>query len=341
MKMVLEAKRSIRPFFYSDGQGNCSKISQWALFSYELGMALASLENKRSSVTLGLATPTRAYVAILITLGLIAGRGSPRDAEDDQGAFLDKVKSLPIGAPIEISMESRRRLGYFRGVQQVKGVDCIRIDLQDRHHSSRLFPLDDKLHLKIFGASDGNRPEERTSTCIDEKTRDDSAFSFFFVNKSQALDFALSDKLEYAIVGHTKVLKAELKEQIFAIKNDKKFAEGSLSTVLRESYDGEKRQSCRTRILSSRSCKVDVVLNQEMPLFTVFDGGLAFLKWGRYPPASNRIVILDRADTQFTEAVRTLTDTFTSRRTKVDLEFSLKTKLPPSMDVIAFVEETQ
>jgi hypothetical protein len=270
---------------------------------------------------------------------MISGRCSPHDEEEDLGNFLKKVQTLPMDMEIETVVAGHWERGRFRGIQKVKGQDCMRIELGSKHKSCKLLPLDDRLPFKIFGCPDFYRSDESSANYSEMKIRAESTFSLFFVNKSQALDFALKDRLEHAIVGNAKILKAELKEQIFAVKVDNQFVEGRLSAVIRGSFDGEKSRSCRTRILSSRSRNVDAILKQEMPLFTVFDGALAFLKWGNCSYSGHRVVVLDMTQPQFQEAVTTLTDVYTSRRTKVELEFRLKTKLPPSMDVIAFMED--
>jgi hypothetical protein len=73
------------------------------------------------------------------------------------------------------------------------------------------------------------------------------------------------------------------------------------------------------------------------PYTTLFDGALSFLKWREAWRQTHWIVVLDRTEPHFAEAVNILNQEYVSDR--LDAEVPILPRLPDGMDVLLFKEE--
>ena len=74
-KMFIKSEKRIESFYFNDA-GSWQPMPTWAEFLVDLGTALADVETDSESLVLAVATPTRAFAANLIALGVVSARSN-------------------------------------------------------------------------------------------------------------------------------------------------------------------------------------------------------------------------------------------------------------------------
>jgi hypothetical protein len=145
--------------------------------------------------------------------------------------------------------------------------------------------------------------------------------------------------LECVLVGNKKALCYELEQTSFAVQMEGKlFSQGRLQDILRVREllgDGE---GYRASLMSDRIKQISLPKSHR-PFITLFDGAAGFLRWRDYWRDSNWLVVLDRTESGFDEAVAALNKEY--RSNYIDGVLPDVSYLPTQVDVLAYEEYRQ
>jgi hypothetical protein len=115
------------------------------------------------------------------------------------------------------------------------------------------------------------------------------------------------------IVGNESVLRREIQDEPFAIQGeDGKLIEGRLQDVLRARGLGKEGECYRSEIVSTTGKSIRRLVGST-PHVVIFDGATGFPRWGAMWSNAHWVVILDRAEYRFVEAVSELNRIYLTR----------------------------
>ena len=161
------------------------------------------------------------------------------------------------------------------------------------------------------------------------------------LGEADPVQLGLHSKLVCTLVGKRNTLEHEIRHTPLAIHaNGDQHAEGHLQDVLRVNRFVTEQQSYRSALVSvgSDSPTEDVVSKTEMGV--VFDGASGFLKWGQLWNSCHQVVILDRTEPYFDDAISAINTRFSQRRIEGDAALP-GSDAPPGGEVIAFREAVE
>jgi hypothetical protein len=165
-----------------------------------------------------------------------------------------------------------------------------------------------------------------------------NAFVDSLLGEADPVHLGLRSKLVCALVGKRNALEHEIRQTPLALHaNGHRRAEGQLQDVLRVNrfITGLQSHRCALVPVASGSPAEDVVADTEMGV--VFDGALGFLKWGQLWRGRHQIIILDRTEPYFDDAISAINTRFSQNR--VDGEVALPgSDAPAGGEVLAFRE---
>lgn len=278
-----------------------------------------------------MAAPTRAYGAVFASVGYALTRAElPVEQLDCTDHFL-RLCNLPPQTPVTYRENERIFKAIVEGYEEHYGNAYIVIRVNGKH-AKRKVPASLAANIQI---SDGHftKPLNRqTGTTL---LSDIPLLSACKVNFNIS-EFCFRSRLEVTIIGNKKVLLHELNTP-FAVKTeDGEFRTGTLQEVLRVRERVTGGLGYRTSLRSEREGKVKPGIN-EVPPLVIFDGAAGFLKWREAWRESHWVVVLDKAETGFEEAVATLNREYSSNH--LDSVALQLPDIPFAVDMLAYEEK--
>jgi len=169
-------------------------------------------------------------------------------------------------------------------------------------------------------------------------------FSNEFVNSllgnSDPVQLGMKSKLVCTIVGKKNLLEYEIRHTPFAVQIDSyRRIEGRLQDVLRmDSFTGEKSHRSSLIPVGGNRSPRDII-SSKIEIGVIFDGAAGFLKWGSMWPDRHQVIILDRTEPYFYDAINAINSRFSQNR--ADVKFPLPysdVHIPPGIEILAFRE---
>src|SRR5579859_2480516 len=125
--------------YYEDASGDWLLLPDWARFFLHLGNILARRGVDEPRLVVGLAVPSQAYVAALLSTGIVCGRSYSPSTQAQLDAHFAQLRALPLGAPLTYRRLGKKRLrAFFAGVQAIDGEERIKVRT-DKDSSSAWF----------------------------------------------------------------------------------------------------------------------------------------------------------------------------------------------------------
>jgi hypothetical protein len=330
-KMIIKSAKRIESFYFHDA-GAWEALPGWVEFFVDLGTALANVETDSQSLVLAVATPTRAFAANLIALGLISARsGIKQQVSLDQ--HFEMLSNLKPGTVVQFLEKGKKCRANFIAIEFFMGEQGAKIKLQmPKNAMTRFIPK--RFCQKIMICYGSQQVEKATSRKLDIIHRPN--FTAHFLDTVSPIDFALQQRLDCRIIGRQNILKLEAKSDVFAVKNEGNLDTGNLNDVLRVRSIIRSGDPFRTEILTSRNGDHPEV-QDEIPHVTIYDGSCGFLKFGMDNRQPIRVAVLDRTEPNYAVAAQNVSDMFVNRRTS-EVELRLNHYQPDGVDILAFME---
>ncbi|MBL8819723.1 MAG: hypothetical protein JNL58_27100 [Planctomyces sp.] len=322
-----------------EDSGDWHSLPEWAEYFISVGKHLAVAENSESRIVTAIVVPTRAYCAAFVSLGMVISDAAARDPSS-AAAHFEKLFELPVGTPVILRQSPRKVLrGVLQEPMEYNGKLYVRVKVQSRDSRTGggLTHMVEESHsLQVQPAKhSGKLPKKQGA----ENKRFANSFVDNLLGDGDPVQLGLQSKLVCAIVGKRNSLENEIRHTPLALyANSDCRAVGQLQDLLRVDRFVADNQSYRSALLpiGSSSPTGDVISKVEMGV--VFDGAAGFLKWGAMWPGQHQIIILDRTERFFDDAITAINSRFSQNR--ADAETPLPASdAPAGGEVLAFREE--
>lgn len=327
----LEQVTSKRSQLYTDER---TPLPNWGTFFIELGRRVAECETGSNRLVVALAIPTRAYAAALTAFGVVVTRATLSHSQiEDTNKYFERLCNLPQGTPVTFFNKDRKFKAFYEGVDKISGQRRLRIRVESRKKGglSYLVPLEEAHKIKIRTTPIRNLPKQQKGRRIFTRSK--------FIEDVLGAEIAntcLNESLDFIIIGKKNSLIKELTKTSFYgnpfFKN-----RGVLQDVLRvRRFFSTDNPAYRSEVFSVTARKRPRLSDGIIPFVTIFDGASSFIKWRDDWRSSHWIILLDRTEIHFQEAVDIVNQDYTSR---VDEEeIPNLPSLPPGVELVNYQE---
>jgi len=318
-----------------EDSGEWYSLPEWAEYFISVGKQLACADQSESRIVTAIVVPTRAFGAAFVSLGMVISDAAARDHSSETAHF-EKLFDLPAGTSVIYRPEPGKTLrGILQGPEEYRGKLHVRIQVHSRAGGGLTHFIDESRALQV-------QPARHSGKLPKKQGGDNARFANEFVDsllgEADPVQLGLRSKLVCALVGKKSTLEHEIRQTPLAIHvNGHRHAEGELQDVLRINRFVTGQQSHRSALVpvGGGSPSEEVVTNVEMGV--VFDGALGFLRWGQLWHGRHQVIILDRTEPYFDDAISAINTRFSQNRT--DGEGALPgSAAPPGGEVLAFRE---
>jgi hypothetical protein len=283
-------------------------VPPWVQYFLDLGSALGSISRDQCLVV-GLTLPLRAFAAPLIGVGIVRARSlsAPLAASDPEHIFR-RLQLLAPGASVIYKRTRKAYRGIFEGITESGGKQyaCVRISTDTVY----LVPRERACQIEMAADNIIALP----SVAHGQPVHGLSAFAQDLMGLDGEDNHAGGSRLDCTIVGQVSRLKAEIDQAPFACQHPALATQsmgmrqaallhtGTLQQVLRVRRLSSPSELYRSNIYSAR--RTTEVKSSEIPFAAILDGADSFLRWRDTWPESHWIVVLDRTERAFDDAVQ-------------------------------------
>ena len=323
--------------YWSDGRK--FPLPSWAVFYMQLGAVIAETESTQSNLVTALAVPTRSYAAVLIAAGAIMSNVKTIDTklQESPESHFEMFRDLPIGTSVTLLKYGKTVKGEFLGVEGkgIGGAEAIGVRIQNQKGGSLTEWLPQKSSPKVqISTKPWNKLPANSAKTADVNTSKSKFISRIFQG-ADLRNFVTRSTLDCAILGSRKTIEHEAKETKLSVgPRARESSAGTLQDILRIRSLSSTIEAFRSDIFSA-SPKDNTMKSENMvPRLVIFDGAVGFLKWRDIWRHCNWVVVLDRTEPRFTEAVQIVNEEYYSR---IDEEKLKLTDAPPvSVELVSY-----
>lgn len=298
--------------YFANDVNHWVPLPAWGNFFIDIGSCVASSKTGQNRLVVGLAVPTRTCAAALAALGVVCARA----VNPNKIIFTDKFEQLcrlKRGTRVfyRNSPDSNEWLSaIYDGICNDYEQPRIRIRVKPKEVKKKKQQAPDTIYLirkeDLYKLRLASGKAER----IDTQGKFDrpiviKEFLDGFIGGAEALNLSTTTQLDCVIIGRISTLREEITKIPFAYPSaSSSLKEGVLQDVLRvrKFFPGE-NQPYRLEILPVGGHEPPKTANILVPHVTIFDGATGFIKWRDYYRNSHWIVLLDRTEPRFQEAV--------------------------------------
>jgi hypothetical protein len=318
-----------------EDSGEWYSLPDWAEYFISVGKQLAHAKQSNSRIMTAIIVPTRAYGAAFISLGMVISDAAARD-HTSAAAHFEKLFDMQVGTSVIYRPGRGKTLrGVLKAPEEFKGKLHVKVQVHSKEGGGLTYFVDESRALQVQPARHSRQLPKKQGT---ENTRFANKFVDSILGDSDPVQLGLRSKLCCAIVGKKSALEYEIRKTPLAIHvNGDQYAEGLLQDILRVNRFVSENQSYRSALVpvGSEPPSSDIMENVQMGV--VFDGAHGFLKWAERWNRSHQIVILDRTEPYFDDAISAINSRFSQNRT--DGEDSLpRIDAPDGGELLSFRE---
>ena len=323
--------------YWSNGQR--FPLPSWAMFYMQLGAVIAETDHTQRNLVTALAVPTRSYAAVLLAAGAIVSKMKATDTnpQDSLEAHFEMFRNLPIGTSVTLPKFGKTVKGKFLGIRDkgIDGAEAIGVQIQKSKKGALTYWLPPESSLKVQIASKPwNQLPANPAKAADVSSSSSEFISLIFQG-SDLRNFVTRSTLDCVILGSRKTILQEAKETKMSVgPRTLETSAGTLLDILRIRGLSSSNEAFRSDIFPVNP-KNNAMESEEMiPHVAVFDGAVGFLKWRDIWSQSNWVVVLDRTEPRFEEAVQVINQEHFSRIS--DETLKLPAAPPVSVELVSF-----
>lgn|GEM_PF-2956184 len=325
------------PFvLHFEDSGKWFSLPEWAEYFISVGKQLASAPQVDSRLVTAIIVPTRAFGAAFVSVGMVISDASLRD-HDSQAAHFERLFDLAPGTPVVYRPKKGKSLkGLIQMPEERDGKLWIRVQVHSADGGGLTQLVDEARALQVqpAGGLSWKLPKKQGQDSI----RTANKFVDYLLGETDPVQLGLRSKIVCALVGRRNTLEHEVRKTPLSIHvNGKAHAEGQLQDVLRVNKFVSPQQSHRSALVSvgSDPPSSDIIGSVEMGV--VFDGAIGFLKWGTMWRNRHQVVILDRTDPYFDDAISAINTRFSQNGLR-DGSVMPEGDAPAGSEILAFRE---
>ena len=307
------------------------KLPLWCTAYSVLGCAIAAYGSQDKRLVAGLATPTRAYAAAFVALGVVYRRANePVAALEEDDHFL-ALCGLEPGTAVSYLENGKLKDAVFEGYEEKYGQFYLRIR-KNADHCIDYVPPACATRVQVSSKEGVKLSKHQRGRAVVEE----GGLLTSCLGGLEPFDYCLNSRLEGVLIGNKAALYQEVKHTTFAIRGEKgDFCKGALQDVVRVRQLVGDGLGYRTSVHSEREAAL-VSDAESPPRVVIFDGASSFLKWRDAWRASHWVVVLDRTETGFEEAVNALNRECLENRSS--LTPPPLPAPPPQVDMLSYEE---
>lgn len=324
---------SLIDMYYRDGS-NWVNMPYWAVSYISLGSAIAIQKDPKHRLVVGLAVPVRAYAATLTALGIVIERAKIPSDNIEVSKYLAYLKTIERGVSVMYCPKEDWYPGNFVGLQQVGGKPFIAIIWKrGRERCKVTLPVSQAItRLQISGSTEN----DYAGKTVGRRLVHNKDFLKIILGGNNTNEFVVRSRLECLIIGCVNTLRHEIKETQISLGTN--HIAGTIQDVLRVRKFLGADSAYRSNVIPINREQSSHSFSSDIPYMTIFDGALSFLKWRDYWRKSNWIVLLDKTESCFREAVDQLNQEYVERRVR-DAILASTLELPQGSEFLAFQED--
>ena len=323
--------------YWADGQKK--RLPSWSKFYLELGAAIARKGSVQQRLVTALAVPTRSYAAVLAAAGAVITNATTADSQGQASlrAHFEMLNSLPSGTSVILRQGGRAVKGIFVGTRDNKNDGTVRIGIQTQSSKggalTEWLPLESSLKVQVSSTPWSNLPTDVESARVVNTSSSDFISQVF--QGADLWNFVMKSTLDCVILGTASSLEQEATATKLSVGScGSESSTGTLQDILRIRRLCRSDEAFRSEIFPVNvTDHVKTTVGLE-PQFVIFDGPAGFLKWRQNWSSHNWVVILDRTETRFMEAVQVVNEEFLGRIDERKLNLSIPN--PQSVELVSF-----
>lgn len=305
----------------------------WAAFYFKLGTTVGKIALESGRIVTAVATPIRDFAAALTATGIVLTRVSAMSVEKTADEHFNALCRLGPGTAVTLERDSRQFPGILTSIVTLQGERYLRIQMQDQETGgeAHYVPSRECLRITATGFAAGPLPSRvRGRAAIVRR-----AFLRTIIGADHVRRFTRERRLECTIVGRRSVIASELlKTEISAGAESVK---GKLCDIVRARELLAAGRPFRSELLAANAKKLTFD-ERQIPHVAVFDGPQGFIKWSHRYPNSHLIVILDKTEPRFEDAVSLINQNFSSPRNRPYTGLAIN-DVPNGVDLLAYRSE--
>lgn len=315
-----------------EDSGNWYSLPEWADYFISIGRQAALLPKTGSRVVAAIVVPTRAFGAAFVALGMVINDAALRNGLSEASHF-EMLFDLPVGTPVLYRPDAGKVLkGVLQGPRDIDGQLRISVQVQSGG-MTYLIPEAGCLRVQPTGGRAWKLPKKQGPHSVRPAER----FVDSLLGKTGA-QLGLRPKPACALVGRRNLLEHEIRRTPLSIHvNGDPRAEGHLQDVIRVDSFLADQQPNRSILIAVSADQPSNDAISKVEIGIVFDGALGFLKWGGAWPCHHQVVILDRTEPYFDDAVSAINTRFSQNRMR-DGGALLEGHALPGGEILAFRE---
>ena len=319
--------------------GRKQSLPTWGKFYLELGAAVAWENNAGRSLVTALAAPTRAYAAVLIAAGAVIAKAKTADSNLQLSSedHFKMLSNLPNGTSVILRTGEKADKGKLVGTegQGNDGTMMIGVQTQNKKGGSlkTWLPPESSLRIQVSPKTWTRLPASAAKARGVDINR--STFISRVFQGEDLWNFFTRSTLDCVILGTAGRLVREATETKLSVgSRGREQSAGSVGDILRIRRLHSEGEAFRSDVIPVNSKHNAKLSGEVVPHLVIFDGAVGFLKWRDDWSHCNWIIVLDRTEPRFEEAVQVVNEEYLSRIR--DEKLGLSEPTPPSVDLVAF-----
>ncbi len=284
---------------------------------------------------MAIAVPTRAFGAVFVGLGMVISDAAARNRASKTAHF-ERLFDLPAGTPVIFRPKLEQVLkGILQEPVERDGKLWIRVQVQSNEGGGLTYFVAESRALQVQPARhSGQLPKKQDG----ENRRLVNKFVDSLLGDADPVQLGLQSKIVCALVGKKNVLEYEIRKTPLAIHiNGRLHAEGRLQDVLRVDRFAADTQTYRSALVPVGANIPPAKIINNVEIGVIFDGAAGFLKWGEMCHRCHQVVILDRTEPYFDDAISAINRRFSQDRTECETALPA-CEAPSGGEVLAFRE---
>ena len=312
-----------------------AKLPDWCHCYLRLGAFICRTCESDRRLVLAVAAPTRAYAAVLTATGLVIERLRAETEAADSRDHIEMLRGIEKGTPVVIHSAVSKTKGVFVGIrdrfhdgQTYVGVQVAGPGGRDGG-LTRWLPPQLAGSVAVLETITGRSVKLPRASRSEELVKNQRFVSHFLSLHAQRV-LATKSRVECAIVGQVGRLKWEAVDTSLAVPRDDqavrrersernpvpakeplpRLARGCLQDILKVQRFCKDDEAFRSTVIPGTT--EPQVAGKESGI-VLFDGATGFLKWRQCWPEAHYVLLLDRTDPYFFDAVSLVNTGFANR----------------------------
>jgi len=309
-------------------------LPEWAYFFIRVGYQLATIPTDDYRVVIGLAIPTRLFACSLVATGIVFARlGSENSTNATQVEYIRRLKP---GTPVYVRRDNNRKLrGIIEKFDDFEKEPYIYISTTSK--GTMGFPLNRYASRITVSDRDVRLPKYQQSGHLIESPNE---FLQRCLGKKLAQKHILDSSFEALLVSRKSFLRLEVCDALLVCKTSRESTgiKGRLQDILRVRQFSGANKSYRTQCISPANITPEKEIDTQTPPIVVFDGAIAYIKLGHKWRSAHQVVLLDRTERQFGDAIELLNQNYTYR---LEGGFKFPIRIPGGIEMIVYRDSVQ